>query len=243
MTEHVRVGTSGFSYAGWKGRFYPERLPAQKMLAYYAERVATVEINNTFYKTPAREMLVSWANSVPEGFRFAFKASRYFSSKKGMTNAAAPLERLFGALCAVGDKLGPVLVQLPPPVKKDTGLLREFLAALPHGRRVAIDFRDASWRSDEVYELLRARDVAMCTVEQDDGAASRGSGRRADVATASWGYVRLRKNRYDKRSLDGWEARLRALKLEEAFVFFRHDETGDAAKHALALQRRFRGAP
>ena len=226
----VRVGTSGFSYSGWKGSFYPDKLAGSQMLAYYAGRLAAVEINNTFYKTPSREMLESWASKVPSSFRFAFKASRYFGSRRGMTDAKAPLERLFGALEATKDKLGPVLVQLP--LKKDVALLRDFVAALPPRRRVTLDLKHPSWRSDEVYDVLRARDVALCVAEQ-------GSEPLEIVCTASWGYFRLRKDRYGKRALDGWETRLRALKLEEAYVFFKHDETGNAAKLALSFQGRF----
>ncbi|HSQ66816.1 MAG TPA: DUF72 domain-containing protein [Polyangiaceae bacterium] len=238
----VRVGTSGFSYAGWKGAFYPAGLAASGMLGFYAERLTSVEINNTFYKTPARELLEAWAEKVPAHFRFAFKASRFFSSRRGLTAAAVaaedaqgPLARLFGALAAVKDKLGPVLVQLPPPVKKDVPLLRDFVAALPAARRVTIEPRDPSWHSDDVYDVLRARDVALCVSEMD--------GEPLEVrSTATWGYFRLRKERYGPRSIEAWERRLRASGLAEAYVFFKHDESGDAAKHALALQARFGGA-
>jgi uncharacterized protein YecE (DUF72 family) len=238
----VRVGTSGFSYAGWKGAFYPAGLPASGMLAYYAGRLPTCEINNTFYKTPTREMLEAWAKKVPAGFEFAFKASRFFSSRRGLVAAAAaardatgPLARLFDALSAVKDKLGPALVVLPPAVKKDVPLLRDFVAALPAARRVTIEPRDPSWHGEDVYEVLRARDVALC-VSEVDGA------KLETPRTASWGYFRLRKERYDRRALDAWEERLRASGLSDAYVFLKHDETGAAAKHALALQARFGGA-
>jgi len=238
----VRVGTSGFSYAGWKGAFYPGGQPASGMLGFYAERLGSVEINNTFYKTPAREMLEAWASKVPAHFRFAFKASRFFSSRRGLSAAAGasrdaegPLARLFGALAAVKDKLGPVLVQLPPPVKKDVPLLRDFVAALPPARRVTIEPRDPSWQSDEVYDVLRERDVALCVSEMD--------GERLEMrSTATWGYFRLRKDRYGQRALEAWEERLRGSGLSEAYVFFKHDEAGSAAKRALALQARFGGA-
>jgi uncharacterized protein YecE (DUF72 family) len=231
----VRVGTSGFSYGGWRGAFYPSKLAAPEMLGYYADRLPTVEINNTFYKTPTPELLQGWAAKVGAGFRFAFKASRYFSSRRGLTDAKAPLERLFGVLDVVKDKLGPVLVQLPPPVKKDVPMLRDFLAAVPAGRRMVIEPKDPSWRSDDVFEVLRARDVATCVTEVD------GEPLAPIPRTARWGYFRLRKERYGARALAAWEERLRAAALDEAYVFFKHDETGASAKHAVALQARFGG--
>jgi uncharacterized protein YecE (DUF72 family) len=221
----IRTGTSGFSYREWKPAFYPRDLPLAKMLAHYASRLACVEVNNTFYKRPEKKTLEAWAVQVPDGFEFVFKASRYFSAGTALRNAQKPLEEFFALLAGAGKKLGPLLVVLPPHVKKDTALLTDFLDAVPKGRRVTIEARDASWRSDDVFDAMRARDVAWCVNEGDDETLN-------VVTTASWSYFRLRKERYDKRALAAWADRLAG---KDGYAIFRHDETGASAKNAVAL--------
>jgi uncharacterized protein YecE (DUF72 family) len=227
--QRVRVGTSGFSYREWKGRFYPKDLAASKMLVYYASKLDAVEINNTFYRRPDPKQLAAWAASVPASFRFAFKASRYFSAGPGLRDARRPLAELFALLDAVKGALGPLLVQLPPHLRKDLALLRGFLGAIPPGRRVALDLRDPSWRADDVRDAMRAAGVAWCVTESDDEPLDL-------VTTAPWTYVRLRKSRYDARALGAFAARLRAAGATDGWVFFKHDDRGSAAKHALTLR-------
>ncbi len=222
----IFTGTSGFSYREWKPAFYPKDLPAAKMLEHYASRLATVEVNNTFYKRPEKKHLEAWAAQVPSTFRFAFKASRYFSAGPGLRNAQKPLAEFFELLSAVKDKLGPVLVVLPPHIKKDLALLGDFMAAIPARRRVALELRDPSWKSDDVLDAMRARDVAWCTTETDEAPVD-------VVSTASWSYFRLRKERYDKRALAAWAERLAAV--DDAYVIFKHDERGASAKNAVSL--------
>ena len=225
----IRAGTSGYSYPEWKGHFYPKGLGAKQMLAHYASKLPAVEINNTFYKRPTKELLEGWAKQTPAGFRFAFKASRYFSAGTGLRDDKA-VAGFFELVAVVGPRLGPVLVQLPGHIKKDLPLLGAFLAATGK-HRVALDLVDASWRSDDVHALLRERDAALCVTEDDEGPAP-------PPVFGRWGYVRLRKARYDRRAIATWAERLAAL--EAAYVFFKHETTGPA--HALALQAAGQGS-
>jgi uncharacterized protein YecE (DUF72 family) len=199
------------------------------MLAFYGERLPSVEINATFYRRPSTEQLDAWAAQVPASFQLAFKASRYFSAGPGLKNARVPLAEFFALLSRVKTKLGPVLVQLPQHVKKDVVLLDDFLSAIPAGKRVTLDLVDPSWRCDAVRDALRAHDVALCITESD-------SAQLDFAATATWGYFRLRKKHYDRRSLDAWSVRLLGAALTDAYVFFKHEDTGP--KHALALMKR-----
>ena len=224
----IYTGTSGFSYRDWKPRFYPKDLPAAKMLEHYASVLPMVEINNTFYRRPEKAHLEAWAARVPSTFRFVFKASRYFSAGPGLRNAHKPLAEFFALLSAVKDKLGPVLVQLPQHVKHDASLLRDFIAAIPEGRRVALELVDPSWKTDAAMDAMRSRDVAWCVTETDAAPLD-------PITTASWGYFRLRKARYDERALRAWARRLVEAKLDDAFVAFKHDDTGVAAKNAVTL--------
>src|SRR5262249_35191883 len=150
------AGTSGYSFKHWLGHFYPQKLPASEMLRYYAERLPTVEINNTFYRMPDESILGRWAQEVPEGFAFTLKAPRRLTHIKRLKGVEADVAELSRRAAALGDKLGMFLFQLPPTLRKDLPRLRDFLDGLPPGRRVAVEFRHASWRDDEVYETLRA---------------------------------------------------------------------------------------
>jgi uncharacterized protein YecE (DUF72 family) len=224
----IRTGTSGFSYREWKPAFYPRDLSASKFLAHYASKLSCVEVNNTFYKRPEKKTLEAWATQVPEHFRFVFKASRYFSAGTGLKNAQKPLADFFALLEGVGKKLGPLLVVLPPHIKKDLALLSDFLDAAPKGKRVTIEPRDPSWKSDDVLSAMKARDVAWCVTESDEGPITD----LGDlVSTASWSYFRLRKARYDRRALAAWAGRLEG----DSYVIFKHDETGVSAKNAVTL--------
>jgi uncharacterized protein YecE (DUF72 family) len=225
----VFIGTSGFSYAPWRGSFYPEKLPAAKMLAYYAERLDTVEINNTFYRMPAPDMLAKWAAETPAGFRFALKSPRRITHEKKLADVADSLSRLCEAAGTLGERLGPVLFQLPPFMKKDVPRLQEFVASLPPGLRAAVEFRHESWFAPDVYEALRARDVALCLAESEDLATP-------VEQTSSWGYLRLRRQDYDELALAVWADRVRAQKWNSAFVYFKHEDEGIGPK----LAARFR---
>jgi len=225
---HIRVGTSGWSYKEWKGSFYPAKLPAEEMLRFYAGRFPTVEVNNSFYRIPAERVLVTWAEQVPDTFRFVVKASRRVTHNNRLADADGSLDYFLRAINPLGDRLGPTLFQLPPTFKRDVDRLRAFLAKLPRRWVTAIEFRHASWLVDEVYELLRGRDVALVAVDQDE---AEGAGSPL-VPTASWGYLRLRRSTYDRGALETWAARIRETRWSEAYVFLKHEDgspTGPAA--------------
>jgi uncharacterized protein YecE (DUF72 family) len=224
------TGTSGFAYKEWKGGFYPRSIPTADMLGYYAERFPAVEINNTFYRMPSEDVLRQWAMSVPEGFVFAIKAPQEITHRKRLKEVGEPAARFFGALDALGGRLGPVLVQLPPNQKKDLARLAGFLELRPPAVRVAVEFRNESWFDDEVFALLRENGVALCVAH----------GEKVDapiLATTDWGYVRLRKGEYSEAELAEWVQVVRgeAGGWTDAFVFFMHEDTGTGP----TLARRF----
>jgi uncharacterized protein YecE (DUF72 family) len=214
------VGTSGFSYKEWKGKFYPADLPASEWLRFYAGRFRTVEINNTFYRMPKKEVLSSWAEQVPEDFRFVVKAPRRITHLKRLKEVEPEAGFLFENLGALGARLGPVLVQLPPNLPKDTVRLDAFLAAVPEGFSLAFEFRNPSWHSPDVLDRLRARDFALAAVDDEE---------LPDpplVPTASWGYLRLRRLDYDRGALRSWRGRIEALPWNRVFLFFKHEDEG-----------------
>jgi len=225
------AGASGYSYKEWKGPFYPEDLAPDDMLAWYSQRLNTVEINNTFYRNPKREVLTKWAEATPEAFRFAIKATRRIThdGRLKVDAVAEPLRYLYGSLQALGAKLGAVLFQLPPNLKKDVPRLTAFLELLPPSHRAAFEFRHDSWFDDEVYAALKAAGASLCFSEREDNAPP------PLVETAPWGYVRLRLENYSDDDLAGWAARLAATGWSEVFAYFMHEPT--APGYASTLTR------
>jgi uncharacterized protein YecE (DUF72 family) len=214
------VGTSGFSYAEWKGPFYPADLPAAQMLSYYAARLPAVEINNTFYRMPRRGVLEGWAAQVPPHFRFAVKASRRITHVKRLRDVADDTNHLLDVTRALGERLGVLLFQLPPNLPLDLERLDRFLALLPAGTRAALEFRHPSWLDPRVHERLVARECAWVVTESDEGA-------QPDfLLTAPWTYLRLRRAAYAREELAAWAARLHARALAAAYVFFKHEDAG-----------------
>ena len=215
------AGASGYSYKEWKGPFYPEDLAADDMLAWYARQLDTLEINNTFYRNPKREVLTRWAETTPEAFRFAIKATRRITHDARLKSeeAAEPLRYLYGSLTALGGKLGAVLFQLPPHLKKDVPRLIDFLALLPAEHRAAFEFRHPSWFDDDVYAALKGAAASLCLSEREDQQPP------ALVETASWGYVRLRLEQYSDDDLARWVERLAATGWQQVFVYFMHEPT------------------
>ncbi|HVQ53570.1 MAG TPA: DUF72 domain-containing protein, partial [Thermoanaerobaculia bacterium] len=208
----VLTGTSGFSYKEWKGTFYPEDLAADAMLAYYAERLPAVEINNTFYRMPKPALLEGWAAQVPEAFRFVLKASQRITHHKRLKEAGDEVAYFFGVAATLGERLGPALFQLPPNLKKDLPRLDAFLQTIPEGRRAAFEFRHASWFEEDVFHALRSRGAALCIAEDEELATPL-------VATADWGYLRLRRQDYGDADVAAWAERVRGQKWDEAYVF------------------------
>jgi uncharacterized protein YecE (DUF72 family) len=218
----VLVGTSGYGYKEWKGTFYPPEMKPAGMLAYYAERLPTVEINNTFYRMPTPQLLEQWAAQVPAGFTFVLKGPQRITHVKRLKDAGEPLDYFFSAAATLGGKLGPVFFQLPPNFRKDVGRLRDFLGLLPADRPVAFEFRHESWFEDEVYAVLRDRGAVLCAADTDDSGAEGAP----VVPTGAWGYLRLRRADYDDAAMRAWAARVRAQPWERAFVFFKHEDAG-----------------
>ena len=216
----VRAGTSGYQYAEWKGVFYPEGCRPADMLTYYASRLPTVEINNTFYRLPKSHVLEKWAGEVPEDFRFVTKASRRITHMSRLKESADDTTTyMFETLESLGDRLGMVLLQLPPFLKADLPRLERFVATLPDGPRVAIEFRHESWFEPSIAACLTAARVAQCVADTDDGAA-------AFTPTTDVGYLRLRRPGYTDAELDDWAARIRDTDWREAYVFFKHEDDG-----------------
>ena len=226
----VRVGTSGYNYPAWKGSFYPDDLPAAKMLPYYAARFPTVEINATFYRMPTAKSLTGWAAATPESFVLALKAPQRITHFARLKNVDDPLRFFCDTARALGDKLGPLLFQLPPNFKKDTDRLAETLFQLPPDLRCAFEFRHESWVADDVYDLLRRRNAALCIADSETASTPL-------VATADFGYLRLRDEGYGAADLARWAETIRGLGAgwRDAFVYFKHEESGTGPAFARAL--------
>ena len=229
MAAKCLAGASGFSYKEWKGNFYPADIKPEEMLSWYAERLPSVEINNTFYRMPKTAMLETWANTTPATFRFSIKASRRIThmARLKAESAAEPLAFLYRGLAVLGAKRGPVLFQLMPNMKKDLPRLQAFLQLLPQAHRAVFEFRHDSWFDDDVYDALRLAGAALCLSEREDATAP------PLVQTTDWGYVRLRLEDYSEGALQEWAQRLAAMAWSEVYVYFMHEPTAPAYAQAL----------
>jgi uncharacterized protein YecE (DUF72 family) len=217
----MRIGTSGYNYPEWRGSFYPEKFPAAKMLPYYAERLSTVEINYTFYRMPTARILASWAAGTPDGFCFALKAPRRITHDARLKDVDEPLRYFLDTARQLGPKLGPILFQLPPNFKKDLSRLGDLLARLPPDLRYAFEFRHASWHADDLYAQLEGRNASLCIADSEKSSTP-------PIATADFGYLRLRDEGYTEAALAGWARTVKELgaRWRETFVYFKHEESG-----------------
>jgi uncharacterized protein YecE (DUF72 family) len=215
---NLYVGTSGYSYKEWKGSFYPDDMPADGMLRFYGERFRAVEINSTFFRLPKASMLEAWAADVPAEFKFVLKASRQITHMRRLNDVSDPVSYLLKVATTLKERLGPLLFQLPPNMKKDLPRLREFLALLPPQRRAAFEFRHQSWFDEEVFALLRDHQAALCIAEAEDDLEI------PFVATADWGYLRLRMPDYSDAELKAWHKRVKGQEWRDAFIFFKHED-------------------
>jgi uncharacterized protein YecE (DUF72 family) len=212
------AGTSGYSFKEWKGTFYPEDLKADGMLSFYAAKFPTLEINNTFYRLPKEKVLLEWASQVPDNFTFAIKASQKITHYTRLKAESESMVQFFLKNTALlGAKLGPILFQLPPNLKKDVPRLQNFLTYLPADRRYTFEFRHESWWDEDVFSVLRDRDVAMCISESSELKCP-------VVCTATWGYLRLHKLDYDANALVEWAKCVASQNWNDAYVYFKHDE-------------------
>ena len=225
------AGTSGWAYASWKPEFYPAKLASGKFLSHYATRLNTVEVNYTFRRFPTEKLLRGWIEGTPAGFQFAVKANQKITHVARLRNVADFTSDFLRALqpLDVETKLGPVLFQLPPFLKCDVGLLKDFLAGLPGSVRSAFEFRHESWFSEEVYSELRNANAALCNAESEKL-------QTPEVQTANFAYLRLRKEKYTPTERKALEERVAQLaSTGDVFVYFKHEDTPEGALHAAAL--------
>ncbi|MEU7855066.1 DUF72 domain-containing protein [Nonomuraea sp. NPDC049141] len=226
------VGTSGWQYKDWRGILYPQEVPQRLWLETYAESFGTVESNNAFYRLPSPESFAGWRDRTPDGFVMAVKASRFLTHIKRLADPAEPVERLMNAASALKDKLGPILVQLPPTLKADPDRLARCLDCFPKHVRVAVEPRHPSWWTDEVRDILAARDAALCWADR------LGRPQNPFWRTAGWGYVRLHEGRatpfpsYGDTSLKTWARRVGEAGWGDAYVYFNNDVGGAAVRNA-----------
>jgi len=229
------AGTSGFAYAAWKPGFYPAKLPSKRFLEHYASRLNCVEINYTFRRLPSAATLESWVNATPAGFVFAVKANMRITHVLRLKDAGAATDLFFKMIdpLRTSRRLGPVLFQLPPHLKCDAGLLRDYLALLPSDLRYAFEFRHTSWLVEEIYGILRERNVSLCVAESERLEAP-------EVVTADFVYYRLRKPDYTDADVQRFAARARELLAadRDLYLMFKHEETPEGALNAEKLLER-----
>jgi uncharacterized protein YecE (DUF72 family) len=230
----IWIGTSGFQYPEWKGKFYPEAMPASKMLPFYGERFTSTEVNYTFRRIPAAKTILDWSSKTPERFRFSFKAPQRVTHFAKLRGCAEVLEVFAKAISVADKKLGPVLFQLPPTFVKDAEVLRAFLADVPKGIRAAFEFRHKSWFDDTVFQTLREANAALCIAENEELATP-------VVATADFGYLRLRREDYTPSQIKQWGDSIGENEgaWSEAFVYFKHEERAVGPKFAEQMQGAF----
>lgn len=214
------TGTSGFSYKEWKGIFYPEKLPDNKMLNYYSQKLKAVEINNTFYRMPKSNVLESWKNQVEPGFKFAIKASRRITHFKRLKETEDECDFLFKNLQILDDNLCCILFQLTPNLKIDVERLEKFLKLIPTNIQAAFEFRHESWLDDRIFNLLCRENCSLVITETDEEPEAN------FIATADWTYLRLRRSQYTNIELQERMSKIKSTSWKNVFVFFKHEDEG-----------------
>jgi uncharacterized protein YecE (DUF72 family) len=231
----IYAGTSGYNYDAWIGHFYPEDLSKKKMLEFYASRFETVEINYSFYRKPSTSTLTNWAAQVPPSFRFVLKGWQRITHQQRLKDAGPLVASFWEVAKVLGEQLGPILFQLPPNLKKDGALLHDFLETLPQGLRSAFEFRHESWFDDDIYGLLKGAGAALCVAESEDLSTPL-------VATAPYGYFRLRREDYSLEDVDAWARRVREATFPgDVFVFFKHEDEAKGPAFATRFLRSIAG--
>jgi len=227
----IWIGTSGFQYPEWKGKFYPEDLSTKKMLPFYAGKFSTTEINYTFHRIPSEKTLSNWNAETPAQFRFTLKAPKQITHVQRLVGSADTLEYFWKVAQTLGEKLGAVLFQLPPFLKKDLPRLEDFLAVVPSGMKAAFEFRHESWFADDVFAALKNHNAALCIADSE-------SLTTPVVMTSSFGYFRLR-DQYDKADLERWVKIIskERERLGDIFVYFKHEESGAGPEFATQLTK------
>jgi uncharacterized protein YecE (DUF72 family) len=223
------VGTSGYNYPEWRGSFYPQKFSTSKMLAFYAERFNTVEVNYTFYRLPTVALLDGWAKGTPDGFTFTLKAPRRITHDAKLQRCEDLVQSFCTTARTLGSKLGVLLFQLPPTFKRDDAVLGAFLELIPEGMRAAVEFRHMSWHDDAVFGALRRSNVALCVADSEKMSTP-------VVATADYAYFRLRDEGYQTSDIHKWASIVRGLEAaKDAFVYFKHEEQGKGPEFAREL--------
>jgi|SRR5208283_3068656 len=225
----IYIGTSGYGYKEWKGKFYPEKIRPGEMLGYYSGRLASVEINNTFYHMPTERVLTSWAEQVPDDFVFALKAPQLITHMKRLRNVREETEYFFRTLSVLENKLGPVLFQFPRSFHADRQALEGFLDLVPGNMSCAFEFRSPSWLDVQILDLMRDRGCSLCTSDDENPA-------NEIVRTGPWGYLRLRRSDYTDADLSQWMEKILSQDWDKAFVFFKHEEDA-GPEMALSFQK------
>jgi uncharacterized protein YecE (DUF72 family) len=229
MPHRVLVGTSGYNYPEWRGTFYPEKFSTAKMLAFYAERFRTVEINYTFYRMPNEKLLRGWDAGSPDGFTFTLKAPRRITHDARLQRCEDLLQTFIRTAGTLGPKLATLLFQLPPNMKKDAEVLRAFVELVPEGTRAAFEFRHESWLDAEVFDILRGRNLALCVADSEKLSTP------VEV-TADYAYFRLRDEGYQPADIERWARVVASLpNVTDAFVYFKHEEQGLGPEFAQRL--------
>jgi len=226
------IGTSGYNYPEWKGSFYPEKLPSAKMLPYYAGRFSTVEINYTFYRAPNEKIVDGWNKATPEDFKLTLKAPRRITHDRRLRDCGDLVRQFLETAATLGPKLGALLFQLPPNLKKDAPLLDAFLDTFPPRVCAAFEFRHESWLDDEIYERLRTRNLALCVADSERLSTP-------VIVTADYTYFRLRDEGYTPDDIARWGDVMRETTsaCREVFVYFKHEEEGKGPEFAKLLMQ------
>jgi uncharacterized protein YecE (DUF72 family) len=236
LTQYY-IGTSGWHYDDWRGRFYPEKLPKAKWLEFYAQHFPTLELNNTFYRLPAEETFTKWHNSSPEGFIFAVKVSRYITHIKRLKDCAEETKKFISRAVLLKEKLGPLLYQLPPGLHRDDDRLKEFLKVLPGEGKHVIEFRHESWLVEEVYNILRQYKIGFCVFDMPKLTSP-------IIATTDFAYIRfhgsesLYSSCYTDKEMADWAKKIKRLakNLESVYIYFNNDIAGYALENARTLR-------
>lgn len=236
--KSIHIGTSGWSYDHWKGPFYPEKTSGEEMLSLYAEHFQTVEVNNTFYQLPSTDTLKNWKETVSDNFLFALKASRYITHQKKLNDPAESIKKFFDRIEVLDDKLGPILFQLPPRWHKNAERLSNFIDVLPKGYRYVFEFRDPTWFSDDIIELLSETNCAFCIYDLEGE-------QTPEHVTTDFVYIRLHgpgaayQGSYSEQLLEKWVEKIDRWSAEgkEIYCYFNNDYAGHAPNNASVLQK------
>jgi len=227
----IFVGTSGYGYKEWRGKFYPGEISPHAMLNFYAQRFGTVEINNTFYHMPTANIMISWTQQVPVDFVFTFKAPQVITHRKRLRNVGAEIQYLIRTLSVLQGKLGPVLFQFPESFQADPQVFENFLTLIPDQISCAFEFRNSSWFGNNILGMLQEKRCALCITDTDDNPA------HDVISTAAWGYLRLRRSDYKDADLSHWLKKIRLQQWKKVFVFFKHEDMAKGPELAMNFKK------